>query len=95
MQVKESVQRFVAFHNFGINLNLPTLLQNLLATDQLFKNRLAKAETANNTDPKLGAKIRYEVSFNRLIHKMGELLKEFIDCELEFKKQYFGFKDQK
>lgn len=82
MQVKESVQRFVAFHNFGISLNLPTLLQNILTTDQTFKNRLAQAETTSNADPKQGAKLRYEVSFNRLIHKMGELLKEFIDCEL-------------
>ena len=71
----ESVQRFVAFHNFGINLSLPTLLQNLIATDQLFKNKLAQAESGNRSDPKNSAKMKYEVSFNRLIHKMGELLK--------------------
>jgi hypothetical protein len=80
--VKDSVQRFVAFHNFGLNFNLPSLLQNLITTDQIFKNKLAQAEGSNNNDPKVGAKKRYEASFNRLIQKMSDLLKEFIDCEL-------------
>jgi hypothetical protein len=87
------VQRFVAFNNFGANLNLPTLLNNIISIDHFFKNKLLQAE--HTPDPKNKAKMRYETSFNHLIKKMGDLLKDFLDCELEFKKEYFGLKVQK
>ena len=45
-------------------------------------------------DPKFIAKNKYELSFNRLIQRMTDIFHDLIDCEIEFKKAYFGIKNQ-
>ena len=75
-------------------MNLNQLLGNLINIETSFKNRIAESEIKNSNNPKIIAKSKYEISFNRLIQRMTDIFHDLVDCELEFKKAYFGLKTE-
>ena len=80
MQIRESVQKFVAFHNFGVGLNLSSLLDTLAKSEQAFAAK-CEAQHSQNT-PKQTAKRNYEATFKRLMQRMTDLLQDLLDCEV-------------
>jgi len=90
IQCKQSVQRFVALHNFGVGFNLPALLGSLTHVDRVFNHNIEQKEKSPQNDPRQAAKHKYEQSFNKLILRMSALLTDIFDCEQEFKQNYFG-----
>ena len=46
-----------------------------------FKLHLTSTQR-DSKDSKKTAKDKYEVSFNRLVHRMSDLFKEMVECEI-------------
>jgi hypothetical protein len=88
IQCKQSVQRFVALHNFGVGFNLSALLGSLTQVETAFNHTLDHKQKSG--DPRSAAKHKYEVTFNQLVLRMSALLTDIFDCEQEFKQNFFG-----